>query len=99
MRRIFIIVFCCIAVLSGGYVGYRSYSVLRNKHLMSLAHEFLAKSDWRNAVLSAQEVLRSDPNNLDAARVMAQLADASRVPTALLWRSRVVELDPHSLEA
>jgi predicted Zn-dependent protease len=98
MRRMFVIVLCCVAVLLGGYVGYRSYRVWRNRHLMSLAHEFLAKSDWRNAVLSVQQVLRSDANNLDAARVMAERADASRLPSALLWRSRVVELDPHSLK-
>ncbi|MGD1083635.1 MAG: hypothetical protein ABSA47_02665 [Verrucomicrobiota bacterium] len=65
---------------------------------MSLAHDFLAKSDARNAALSAQEVLRSDPNNLDATRMMAQFAEASRSPTALLWRGRVVELAPHSLD-
>jgi len=92
------ILLCCVAVLLAGYAGYRSYRVWKNKHLMSLGHGFLAKSDARNAVLAVQEVLRSDPHNLDATRVMAQLADASRSPAALLWRSRVVELAPHSLE-
>ncbi|MGP8238933.1 MAG: hypothetical protein ACLQVW_26455 [Limisphaerales bacterium] len=66
--------------------------------MMSLAHEFLAKSDARNATLSVQAVLRSDVNNLDATRMMAQLTDAARSPSALLWRSRVVDLAPHSLE-
>jgi Flp pilus assembly protein TadD len=98
MRRIFIIVLCCVVVLFGSYLAYRSYRVWRNKHLMSLAHAFLIKSESRNAVLSMQEVLQSDPNNLDALSVMAQLADASHLPTALMWRSRVVELDPHSLK-
>jgi len=65
---------------------------------MSMAHAFQANSDLRNAVLSVQAVLRSDSNNLNAARMMAQLAETSRLPSALLWRSRVVELDPHSLE-
>jgi predicted Zn-dependent protease len=91
-------VLACAAVLLGGYAGYRGYSVWKNKHLMSLAHEFAAKSDARNAVLSVQEVLHSDPNNLDATRMMAQFAEASRLPTALLWRGRVVELAPHSLD-
>jgi hypothetical protein len=97
MRKMFIIVLCCAAVLLGGYASYRGYIVWKDKHLMSLAHEFLAKSDGRNALLAVQEVLRSSPNNLDATRVMAQLADASRSPAALVWRSRVVELDPRSL--
>ena len=98
MRKIFIIIFCCIAVLLGGYVGYRSYSVWKRSHLMGLAHQFLAKADGRNALLCVQQVLRSDPHNLDATRVMAQLTEAARSPSALLWWSRVVELSPHSLD-
>jgi len=98
MRKIFIIVLSCVGVLLAGYAGYRGYKVWKNKHLMSVGREFLAKSDRRNAALSAQEVLRSDPKNVDATRVMAQLAEASRSPAALFWRSRVVELAPHSLD-
>ena len=37
------------------------------------------------------------PTIVDATRMMAQLAEASRSPGALIWRSRVVELAPHSL--
>jgi predicted Zn-dependent protease len=98
MRKTFIIILCCIAVLLTGYVGYRSYNVWKCSHLMSLAHQFLAKADGRNAVLCVQQVLRSDPRNLDATRVMAQLTEAARSPSALLWRTRVVELNPHSLD-
>jgi predicted Zn-dependent protease len=87
-----------VAVLLACYAGYRGYRVWKNSHLMSLGHEFLAKSDARNAALSAQQVLRSDPNNLDATRVMAQIAEASRSPAALMFRARVVELAPHSLD-
>ena len=98
MRKTFIIILCCIAVLLTGYVGYRSYKVWKCSHLMSLAHQFLAKADGRNALLCVQQVLRSDPHNLDATRVMAQLTEAARSPSALLWWSRVVELNPHSLD-
>jgi predicted Zn-dependent protease len=98
MRKTFIIILCCIAVLLTGYVGYRSYNVWKCSHLMSLAHQFLAKADGRNALLCVQRVLRSDPHNLDATRVMAQLTEAARSPSALLWRTRVVELNPHSLD-
>src|SRR5208282_5359231 len=98
MRKAFIIILCCIAVLLTGYVGYRSYTVWKCSHLMGLAHQFLAKSDERNALLCVQQVLRSEPHNLDATRVMAQLTEAARSPSALLWWSRVVELNPHSLD-
>ena len=65
---------------------------------MSLAHQFVAKADGRNALLCVQQVLRSDPHNLDATRVMAQLNEAARSPSVVLWWSRVVELNPHSLD-
>jgi Flp pilus assembly protein TadD len=98
MRKTFILILCCIAVLLAGYAGYRGYGVWKRDHLMTLAHAFLAKSDARNALLCVQEVLRSDPQNLDATRVMAGLSGAARSPSALIWRSRVVELNPRSLD-
>lgn len=98
MRKTFTILLCCIAVLLAGYVGYRSYKVWKCSHLMGLAHEFLVKRDGRNALLCVQQVLRSDPRNLDATRVMAQLTTAAGSPSALLWWSRVVELKPNSLD-
>jgi Flp pilus assembly protein TadD len=98
MRKTFVIIICCIAVLLGSYVVYRSYNVWKCNHLMSLAHQFLAKADGRNALLCVQQVLRSDPLNLDATRVMAQFSEAARSPSALLWWTRVVELNPHSLD-
>jgi predicted Zn-dependent protease len=98
MRKLFIIVLCSIAVLLAGYAGYRSYRVWKNKHLINLAHEFMAKSDERNAALALQGVLRTAPNNVEAVRMMAQLAEASHSTAALIWSSRVVELDPHSAQ-
>ena len=82
MRKTFIIIICCIAVLLAGYAGYRGYNVWKCSHLMSLAHQFLAKADGRNALLCVQQVLRADPHNLDATRVMAQLDGGGRVRPA-----------------
>jgi Flp pilus assembly protein TadD len=97
MRKLFIMVVCCVAVLLTTYVGYRGFKVWKSRHLVALSHDFLAKSDRRDAALSAQEILQTDPKNLDAVRVMAAVAESSRSPSTLLWRSRVVELAPHSL--
>jgi Tfp pilus assembly protein PilF len=97
MRKTIIIILSCVAILLASYAGHRSYRVWKSKHLMNLARDFVANSDFRNAALSVQAVLRSDPNNLEATRMMAQFADASRSPAALIWRSRAVEMDPHSL--
>jgi len=98
MRKTILIILCCVVVLLAGYAGYRAYKTGKQSHLMSLAHQFLAKSDRRNAMLCVQQVLRSNPRNVEATRLMAELAEAARLPSALLWRSRVVELSPHSLK-
>ena len=96
MRK-FIIIFCvCMVALLAGYGGYRGYRVWKQRHMLALAHGFLAKGDNRNAVLSLQQVLRVNPINLEATRLMAQLSEASRLPSALLWRSRVVAINRDS---
>lgn len=98
MRKTIIILLSCVAVLLAGYAGFRSYRVWKSSHMMSLAHQFLAKADGRNALLCVQQVLRSDPHNLDATRMMAQFSAGTRSPSAVLWWSRVVELNPRSLD-
>jgi Flp pilus assembly protein TadD len=96
MRKWIMIFGLCVATLMAVYGGYRGYRVWKQKHMLALAHEFLAKSDGRNAALSLQEVLRVNPVNLEATRLMAQLAEAARSPSALIWRSRVVALNGKS---
>lgn len=98
MRKILILVLICNVVLLAGYAGFRGYKVWRQGHMMSLAHRFLARSDERNALLCLGQVLRSNPHHLEACRLMARLADSARSPSAVLWRHRVLELNPASLE-
>lgn len=97
MRKVIIILSCCIALLLAGYASYRGYKVWKRNHMMSLARDYLAKSDGRNAFLCVQQVVRSDPNNLEACRMMADFSEVARSPQAILWRARVVELDPKPL--
>ena len=97
MRKLLILFVCCTGILLLGYVGYRSYKIWRQRRMLTMAHQFLAKSDERNAMLSLSLVLRSNPNNLEACRMMADLTMSARSKNALLWRGRVVELNPGSL--
>ena len=98
MRKMIIGLFCCTAVLLAGYAGYRGFKVWKQNHLVEMARGFLAKSDGRNALLCIQQALHSNPQNVEATRMMANLTEAARSPSALLWRNRVVELRPASTE-
>lgn len=98
MRKIIIILSCFTAVLLAGYGGYRGLTVWKEKHLLAMARNFLAKSDSRNAQLSLQQALVANPKNVEANRLMAQLAEAGHSQSALLYRSRLVELNPRSAE-
>jgi len=99
MRNILLVVFVLGLLLpGGGYVGYRSYLSARQAHLVKQAQNYLAKPDVKKALMCLQGVLRSNPRNVKACRLMAELSEAERSPGAVVWRSRVVELDPRSLD-
>src|SRR5471030_2749932 len=98
MRKIIIVLSCCIVLLLLGYSGYRGYQVWKQSHGMSMAREYYAKADMRNTILSLRQVLSANPRNLEATRMMAGLTEAARSPAALVWRQRVLELNPKSYE-
>src|SRR5687768_6428938 len=82
----------------GGYAGYRGYKSMRQAKLIKQAREHLAKPDPRKALLCLQRALRYNSRDTEACRLMAELTEAGRSPAALVWRSRVVELNPRSLD-
>ena len=98
MRKLITVILCLTVVLLGGYASFRGYKVWKQRHMMTLAKEYLAKADGGNTVLCLKQVLQSNPQNLEAVRLMAQVCEAARSPSALLWRSRVMELNPRSLD-
>ena len=98
MRKLIITVASCIALLLLGYVGFRGYRVWKQGHLMTMAKAFSAKSDINNEVICLRQVLLLNPRNLDACRMMAGLTEAVRSPAALIWRQRILELVPNSVD-
>ena len=82
----------------GGYAAYRGYKHVRQVRLVKQARAYLEKSNTRKALLCVQRALGYNSRDVEACRLMAQLTEAARSPSALLWRSRVVELNPRSVE-
>lgn len=96
MRKLVIVLSGCLVVLLTGYVGYRGYQVWKQNHDLTLAREFLGRGDIGNARLCLEQILHGNARNVDACRLMANLAEVSRSPSTLLWRQRVLELEPKS---
>jgi tetratricopeptide (TPR) repeat protein len=78
----------------GVWFGLPAYRASKEKKFAAQAMEALQKGENRKALLSAQQVLVLNSNNVTACRVMAELADLSRSPHALVWRRRVAEIEP-----
>ena len=87
-----------LVMLGGGYAGYRAYKSVRQARLITQARNHLAKPNERKALLCLQRALRYNPKDVEACRLMAELTERVRSPGALIWRSRVVELNPRSLD-
>ena len=99
LSKILLVALVSVAVLlGGGYVGYRAYRAARQAHLVSQARDYLAHQEYKKALLCLQRAIRANRNDVAACRLMAELAERSRSPAALIWRNRVVELDPGSLD-
>jgi tetratricopeptide (TPR) repeat protein len=99
MKKILIIVAILgVLLLGGGYFGYQGYKSIRQTRLVKQARGFIAKSNNRKAILCLQRALRYNSRDPDACRLMAQLSEAARSPASLIWRTKVLEANPHSLE-
>lgn len=88
----------CLVLVMGGYGAYRGYRSLRQGRLIKQAKAYAATSEDRKAQLCLQRALRYNPRDVDACRLMAELAEKSESPGALIWRAKVVELVPNSVD-
>jgi Flp pilus assembly protein TadD len=86
-----------VAVLLGvAFIGYYGYVSTRQARLLKQARGYLAKSNAKTALVCLRRALGYNPNDVEACRLMAELAESASSPAAMLWRSRVVELTPKS---
>jgi hypothetical protein len=83
-------------ILGAVFLGYYGYVTTRQARLVSQARQYLAKSNTKAAVMCLLRALNYNPNHVDACRAMAELTEGLNSPAALLWRSRVVDLNPKS---
>jgi predicted Zn-dependent protease len=85
-----------LGVLAFG--SYRGYGVWQRFHLQKQAQEFLRGNDLKSSVLVARHLLQIDPQNVVAARLMAEAAEKAGSPEAVSWRKMVATLGSKSAE-
>ncbi len=83
-----------VALALAGWFGRPAYRRYKANRSLQQARVFMAGGDVRSAALSLHTVLAIEPSNLEACRLMANLADGTQSPDALAWRKRVLELAP-----
>jgi cytochrome c-type biogenesis protein CcmH/NrfG len=83
-----------VAALGLWFFGRPAYRHYKETRALEQAKRFAAKGDLRNASLSARQAYQVNPANLEACRILAETAERSRLPQALDWRRRIVELAP-----
>ncbi len=92
--RLLQIALLVVAVAVLGWGGYRGFRHWQQGYLVRQARHFLGKSDLRRAALSAREALQLNASNIEASRIMAEIAETVMSPAAVSWRGRMVALQP-----
>jgi tetratricopeptide (TPR) repeat protein len=93
-RVIFVVSAVVIGLLGLWFYGRPAYKRHRETQAVEQAKSCLARGDYRGASLSARQALRLNPNDVEACRIVASLAERARSPYALDWRRRAVDLAP-----
>src|SRR5437588_6677594 len=84
-----------IAAIWGGHDLYIRW---QEKRLVRRATFDIEHGNERDASLAARSILQMKPSSAPAARIMAQLSERVGERSALDWRRKVVQLDPHSAD-
>src|SRR5205807_5114782 len=82
-----------IVLLSvAGVFGHRSFRSWQQRRLVAQGNAFANQGDFKRAGLNARRILQINPDNPEAFRLFARVAEKTGSATAVDWRRRVMEL-------
>ncbi|MFL6569487.1 MAG: tetratricopeptide repeat protein [Chthoniobacterales bacterium] len=81
-----------------GWGGFRAFRHWQEGHLVRRAAAYMAGGDLKIASLTARRALQLAPDNPDANRVMAEIAEKAHDPSAVELRRKVFELSASSVD-
>ncbi len=94
MKKLLIVVAAILLLFGGGWLSRPIYKNYKEKRFVAQAQSSAQKADGATAALFARQALQLNPTNPVSTRIMAELADNSNSPQVLVWRQRIVELEP-----
>src|SRR5260370_20401377 len=78
--------------------GHDLYVRWQEKRLVRRATFDIEHGNERDASLAARSILEMKPSSAPAARIMAEFVEHAGERSALDWRRKVAQLDPHSVD-
>ena len=97
-RKIRKYIFLGLALLAAvgvvGFGAYHGYRIYRKHSALASAHEYAEKKDYMQAALAARRAVMLNPKDLEANRLMAEMAEAVNQKEAITWRKGITELQP-----
>jgi len=97
MKKTIVILVALFVVGIGLFGGRRGYRAWKTSRAMTNARLSAAKPNFDETMLWLRKALAADGNNADAIRAMGELSETMRSPSALVWRKRLVEVEPDSI--
>ena len=93
-RRWFLLIALAIIGVLAATLGRRAFAHWQHDRLIRAAAKSFAHGDLRSASLSAREAFLKNPASVPACAILAEIAGQQQSPEAILWRQRLVEIDP-----
>src|SRR6266508_4266700 len=96
MKRVLIgvLLFAVLAGLGLWFFGRPICHRHKEKRLVRMAQAFMQKAEYPKAWVAVRQIYQLNTNNVEACRILADLAELGRSPHAVVWRRRVAELAP-----
>jgi len=94
LKQPFLILVLIAMVVAGRLWARPSYRHYKESRAVTRAQKFLAAADYANASLTARQALHVNPSNVEACKIMVQLAELVGPSRVLDWRGRLAALSP-----
>jgi predicted Zn-dependent protease len=85
-----------ILLITISVAGYHFYAGWEEGHLLRRAAGFISGGNDKDAALTVRRALQLEPESVQGARLMAEIAERAGDRAALDWRRKVLDQQPHS---